>query len=29
SPYVFLKKQKNGDYIACKYQSRGLECEKK
>lgn len=29
SPYVFLKKQKNGDYNACKYQSGALQCEKK
>ncbi len=28
-PYVFLKKQKNGDYTICKLQNRGLECEKK
>ncbi|MFL4558576.1 transcriptional regulator [Yersinia kristensenii] len=28
-PYVFLKKQKNGNYTICKCQDRGLECEKK
>lgn len=28
-PYVFLKKQKNGDYTICKLKNRGLECEKK
>ncbi|WP_174634775.1 winged helix-turn-helix domain-containing protein [Yersinia thracica] len=28
-PYVFLKKQKNGDYTICKGQNRGLVCEKK
>ncbi|AJI85319.1 hypothetical protein CH54_3467 [Yersinia rochesterensis] len=28
-PYVFLKKQKNGDYTICKCQSMGLVCEKK
>lgn len=28
-PYVFLKKQKNGEYIACKYQYGVLACEKK
>lgn len=29
SPYIFLKKQKNGDYNACKYQNGALQCEKK
>ncbi|WP_174848663.1 winged helix-turn-helix domain-containing protein [Yersinia artesiana] len=28
-PYVFLKKQKNGEHIVCQYQDRGLKCEKK
>lgn len=28
-PYVFLKKQKNGEYTACKYQTGVLACEKK
>lgn len=28
-PYVFLKKQKNGEYNACKYQNGALKCERK
>ncbi|CNI19352.1 reguatory protein [Yersinia frederiksenii] len=28
-PYVYLKKQKNGDYTVCKYKNGGLTCEKK
>lgn len=28
-PYVYLKKQKNGEYTLCKYQHGGLTCEKK
>lgn len=28
-PYIFLKKQKNGEYSACKYQEGALQCEKK
>lgn len=28
-PYVFLKKQKNGEYNVCKYQNGALKCERK
>lgn len=29
APYVFLKKQKNGEYTVCKQQAGGLTCERK
>jgi DNA-binding winged helix-turn-helix (wHTH) protein len=28
-PYIFLKKRRNGEYIACKYQEGELICEQK